>query len=48
METKTLLWASLGLVSASAVLYFLSRETKTAGSKFDPKFHTLEKLLEIL
>ena len=45
MDKKTLLWAALGLVSAGAIVYYLSNEHHLI--KFDPKKHTVEKLRKI-
>jgi len=47
MESKQLVWGALGLISATAVLYYLSRDGGDT-IKFDPKVHTNERMIELM
>lgn len=47
MENKQIVWGALGLISASALVFYLSRDSSVA-AKFDPKVHSDERMLSLM
>ena len=46
-NNKQLVYGTIGLLSAAALAYYISRDSQTNGL-FDPKIHTDEKMLELM
>ena len=46
-NNKQLVYGTIGLLSAAALAYYISRDSQTNGL-YDPKIHTDEKMLELM
>jgi predicted transcriptional regulator len=48
MENKQILFGALAAVSAAAVVYYLSADNAATTTKFDPKIHTEERMMQLM
>lgn len=47
VENKSLIWATVGVLSGAALLYFLSKDNGPK-SAYDPKVHSDERMFELM